>query len=70
MPILLRSTKSIRDQIIEGLADGDTIEDLFKEKDLTLDKMITTCHAQEAAKRQWAEITQDTRTDTSIRTIQ
>ena len=42
--------KSIRDQIIEGLTDGDTVEDLLKEKDLTLDKTIITCRAQEAAK--------------------
>ncbi|MCG8624449.1 MAG: hypothetical protein MJE68_20955 [Proteobacteria bacterium] len=42
---------------------------LLKEKDLTLDKTITTCRAQEAAKRQRAEITQDTQTDPAIRTI-
>ena len=29
--------KHIRDQIIEGLVDGDTIDDLLKEKDLALD---------------------------------
>ena len=63
------TTKSIRDQIIEDLADGNTIEDLFKEKDLTLDKTITIYGAQEAAKRHWAEITQETQTDPSIRTI-
>lgn len=43
--------KNIRDQIIEGLLDGDTIEDLLKEKDLTLDTTVTKCRAQEAAKR-------------------
>ena len=30
--------KNIRDQIIEGLLDGVTVEDLLKEKDLTLEK--------------------------------
>ena len=44
------TTKSIRDQIIEGLTDDDTVKDLIKGKDLTLDKTITTCRAQEAAK--------------------
>ena len=44
--------KNIRDQLIEGLLDGDTVEHLLQEKDLTLDKAITTCRAQEAAKKQ------------------
>ena len=48
--------KNIRDQIIEGLLDSDTVEHLLQEKDLTLDKAITTCRAQEAAKKQRAEI--------------
>ena len=49
--------KNLRDQIIEGLLDADTIEQLLKEKDLTLDKAVNTCRAQEAAKKQRAEIT-------------
>ena len=48
--------KNIRDQIIEGIADGDTVEDLLKEKDLSLDTAISKCRAQEAAKKQRAEI--------------
>ena len=48
--------KNIRDQIIQGLLDGDTIEDLLKEKDLSLDKTIATCRAREAAKKQRAEM--------------
>ena len=48
--------KDIRDQLIESLTDGDTVEDFLKDKDLTLNKTITTCCAQEAAKWQWAEI--------------
>ena len=32
--------KSIRDQIIEGLIDGDTIEDLLQESDLMLPTTI------------------------------
>ena len=35
--------KSIRDHIIEGLMDGDTIEDLLQEADLTLATTITKC---------------------------
>lgn len=48
--------KSTRDQIIEGLADGDIVEDLLREKDLTLETTITKCRAQEAAKKQRVEI--------------
>ena len=48
--------KNIRDRVIQGLLDGDTVEDLLKEKDLSLDKTIATCRAQEAAKRQRAEM--------------
>ena len=49
--------KSIRDQIVEGLLDGDAIEDLLKERELTLDTTILKCRAQEAAKQQREEIT-------------
>ena len=30
--------KNIRDQIIEGILNGDTVEDLLQQKDLTLDR--------------------------------
>jgi hypothetical protein len=61
------TTKNIHDQIIEGLIDGDTVEDrpLLRK----LDKTITMYRAQEAAKRQRAEMTQDTRVAPSIQTI-
>ena len=48
--------KHIRDQIIEGLLDGDAVEDLLKERDLTLEAAVTMCRAQEAARKQRAEI--------------
>ena len=48
--------KNIRDQIIEGILDGDTVEDLLQIKDLTLDKAIQVCQAQEAAKKQRANM--------------
>ena len=51
------SQKSIRDQIIEGLVDGEIIEDLLQQSDLTLATTITKCRAKEAAKQQRAEIT-------------
>ena len=46
------TNKSICDQIIEGLLDAHTTEDLLKETDLTLDRVIsiTKCQIQEAAK--------------------
>jgi len=43
--------KSIRDQIIEGSNDGDMIEDLLQENDLTLSKAVTICRSREAAKK-------------------
>ena len=49
--------KNIRDQLIEGIVDGDTVEALLQEKDLTLDKAIQICQAQEAAKKQRANMT-------------
>ena len=48
--------KNIRDQIIEGLLDGDAVEDLLREKDLSLETTISKCRAQEAAKKQRAEM--------------
>ena len=50
--------KSLRDQIIEGILDGDTVERLLQEKDLSLDKAIHMCQGQEAAKKQRAAIQQ------------
>ena len=44
------SQKSIHDQIIKGLVDGDTIEELLKQQNITLDATITMCRAQEATK--------------------
>ena len=40
----------------EAYLEGDTVEDLLAEKDLTLEKTVTKCRAQEAAKRQRAEM--------------
>ena len=49
--------KNIRDQLIERILDGDTVEDLLQIKDLNLDKAIQVCQAQEAAKKQRANMT-------------
>ena len=43
--------KALRDQIIEGLHDGGTIQELLQSKDLTLDQIITKCRGLEAAKK-------------------
>jgi len=37
--------KSIQDQIIEECNDGDTVEDLLQESDLTLAKAVTICQS-------------------------
>lgn len=50
--------KSVCDQIIEGLLDGNTVEHLLQEKDLSLDRAVSVCQAQEAAKKQRAAIQQ------------
>ena len=43
--------RSIRDQIIEGLRDGDTVEDLLQESELTLATTVAKCRSKEAAKK-------------------
>ena len=48
--------KNIRDQLIDELLDGDTIESLLQEKELILDKAINKFQAQEAAKKQRANL--------------
>ena len=50
------STKNIRDQIIEGICDGDTVEHLLQQQNLTLDAATMICQAQEAAKNQHRKI--------------
>ena len=52
--------KNIRDQIIEETPDGDTVEELLKQPDLTLNSAITICRAQEAAKKQRREMNNHT----------
>ena len=49
-------TKKIRDQIIEGLIDGDAVETLLQEKDKAA---MLKCRGQEATKGQRAEIAGD-----------
>ena len=53
--------KHVRDQIIEGLLDEDTIEELLQETDLMLAKAISMCQAREAAKKQRANLTAQSR---------
>ena len=53
--------KAIRDQVIEGLSDGDTVEALLQESDLTLATTIARCHSKEAARKHCTDIiTQNT----------
>ena len=49
--------KSIRNQIVKGLIEGDTVEDLLKVKNLPLMATISKCRALEAARQQREEIT-------------
>ena len=48
--------KSIRNQIIEGLLDGDTVEVLLQENNLTLASAISKCQGQEATKKERASL--------------
>ena len=48
--------KALRDQIIEGLLDGEIIQELLQEKNLTLDQAITKCRGLEAAKKSRSDI--------------
>ena len=49
--------KNIRDQVIEGVCDGDTVEGLLQENDLLLAKTVAICRSKEAAKRHRSDIT-------------
>ena len=48
--------KNIRDQVIEGIWDGDTIESLLQEGDLSLAKTISICRSKQAAKKNRSDI--------------
>ena len=50
------SNKALRDQIIEGLYDGDTVEQLLRERKLTIDGVISACRAHESTKQQRADM--------------
>jgi len=50
------STENIRDQIIEGVMDWDTVEHLLRQQQLTSEAAITICRAQETAKKQCQSI--------------
>ena len=45
------SNKALRDQIIEGLNEGDTVEQLLRKRKLIIDGVISTCRAHESAKQ-------------------
>ena len=48
--------RNIRDQIIEGASDGNTIKDLLQENNLTLAKTISMCRSRGAAKKHCSDI--------------
>ena len=49
----------IRDRIVVGIRDSETIEHLLVEKNVPLDKAVEICRAEEAAKRHCGEIKGD-----------
>ena len=48
--------KGLRDQIIEGLRDGDTVEELLQQKQLTIETTLRIGRAHESARQQREEI--------------
>lgn len=48
--------KAIRNQIIEGLQDGEAIQELLQIRELTLDETIAKCRALESAKKSRLDI--------------
>jgi len=50
--------KMLRNQIIKGFRDIDTVEGLLKEKEITLAATIMHCHCHKAAKKQCSDITE------------
>ena len=46
---------ALRDQIIEGLLDGDTVEELLRQKNINLVRTMQICRVHEAAKQQREE---------------
>ena len=48
--------RALRDQIIEGLRDGEIIQELLQTRELTLDQAITKCRGLEAAKQSRRDI--------------
>ena len=48
--------KALRDQIIEGLQDGDTVEELLRQKQLTIETTLRIGRAHESARQQREEI--------------
>lgn len=50
--------KNLRDQIIEGLRDTETVEDLLKENNHTLNSTIARCRIWEATRKHCSDVTQ------------
>ena len=48
--------KNIKNLIIESLYDGDTVESLLQEAELTLATTVTKCRSKEAAKKNQSQI--------------
>ena len=60
--------KAIRDQLIEGLQDGEIIQELLQVHDLTLDQAITKCRALKSAKKS-SQAIQQTPTVNALRPL-
>ena len=69
MQILLESCieKSMRDQLSEAVTEGNTVEGLLQENNLTLTRAITICHSKEAAKRHCFNIARESKVVAALR---
>ena len=59
--------KNIWDQLIEGISDSDTVEDLLQENNLNLTRAIAICCSKEAAKRHRFDITRESKVVAALR---
>lgn len=49
--------KNLRDEVVEGLRDIETIKDVLKENNLTLDNAIAKCRSLEAGRKHCLDMT-------------
>ena len=57
----------MRDQLSEAVTEGNTVEGLLQENNLTLTRAITICRSKEAAKRHRFDIARESKVVAALR---